>query len=97
MCGTVYTVGEIKPDGKKRGVVRTCETCKVGGRLVGGRQVGGERVDLVRDSQEIFVPGCKWWASCLPAQHAKYHKNFWKPERTTEEIDEIIPEGEVEA
>jgi hypothetical protein len=90
MCGTMYTVGEVKPDGKKRGVRQYCETCKVGGRLVGGRQVGGTKVELVRDSQEIFVPGCRWWASCLPAQHAKYHQNFWKPKRTgsADEIEE---------
>ena len=84
MCGTIYTVGEVKPDGKKRGVLKLCETCKV----------DGKKVDLVRDSQEIFVPGCKWWESCLPAQHAKYHRNFWKPERATDEIDEITSEGE---
>ncbi len=73
-CGRVYVVGEEKPDGSKRGVVRLCEDCKV----------GGKRVELVREVQEIFVPTCRFWESCLPGQWSQYHMNYFK---ATKEAD----------
>lgn len=64
-CGRVYVVGEEKPDGSKRGVLKYCEDCKV----------SGKRVELTRDVQQVFVPSCPFWSVCLPSQWEQFHTN----------------------
>lgn len=74
MCGRVH-VKESDPKCPSCGRtyenrrMRKCEDCTA----------QGKRVDLVRDSEEVFVPSCRWWASCRPSQWQQYLDNYWKP------------------
>lgn len=52
--------------------LRKCPTC---------------RADLVRDSETLFVPTCRWWRECLPQQWAHHHRDYFRPRKDDEPND----------